>query len=125
MGWHANPTRVQTAPTSSLCQAPHVAHERSQPVDDSDSETNEPTEAIATGQDVASAVVPRRTFEMLESGYRSCSSCLNFSAGHTCMACARSGIAFPNPNVPRRCRAFKPDRHVDDRRTGMELWPGG
>ena len=103
--------------------SPHVAYELIQPVEDSDSDTKVPTDAIATGQDVVSSVRPRRMVEMLASDGRSCSTCCNFSAGHTCMVSARSGIAFPNPNVTRRCQAFKADRDADDSRTGVELWP--
>lgn len=57
------------------------------------------------------------------NGPRTCSSCENFTAGHTCRAAKDSGIEQPLSRVPRRCIAYTPLWDYSDQLTGAKLWP--
>lgn len=54
---------------------------------------------------------------------RTCASCDQLTAGHSCAAVCETGVSTPSANTPRRCLSYQPKWGADDDRGGRQLWP--
>lgn len=58
-----------------------------------------------------------------KEGPRICAECEWLTIGRGCSKSAESSIQYPAPNVPRRCKAYRPQFENMDGRNGFVLWP--